>query len=43
MDAGVGSADPLIVDRITANVDVTVDNTTPRPMSPPTPNARHSP
>ena len=40
MDAGVGFADPSIVDRISTGVDVTADNTTYRQLSPPTPNAR---
>jgi hypothetical protein len=43
MDAGVGFADPSIVDRITTGVDVTADNTTHRSMSPPTPNAAADP
>ena len=34
MDAGVGFADPSIVDRITRGVDVTGDNATHRLMSP---------
>jgi hypothetical protein len=40
MDAGVGSADSSIVDRITTGVDVTADNTTHRLMSPRTRRAR---
>jgi hypothetical protein len=43
MDTGIGSADPLIVNRITTSVDVTADNTTHHPLSPPIPNANHSP
>jgi hypothetical protein len=42
-DAGIGLADPSIVDRITTGVDITADNTAPREMSPPTANAGHSP
>jgi len=43
MDTGMGSVDPLIVDRITTSVDVTADNTTLHPLSPPTANVDHSP
>jgi hypothetical protein len=42
-DAGIGLADPSIVDRINTGVDITADNTAPREMSPPTANAGHSP
>jgi hypothetical protein len=37
-DAGIGFADPSIVERITTGVDIIADNTAPREMSPPTAN-----